>query len=121
MKQIFIVDDEVTNLRVAENALKDFYQLKLVTGGKQLFILLDQETPDLILLDIQMPEMDGIAVMELLKQHDDYKKIPVVFLTSNTDKEIVMRALQLGAIDYIAKPFDIANLSSRIKKIIGTE
>lgn len=121
MKEVYIIDDEVTNLRVAENALRDFYNLKLLTGGKQLFVMLERGIPDLILLDIQMPDMDGIAVMELLKQHEDYKKIPVVFLTSNTDKEVVMRALQLGALDYIAKPFDVKQLATRIKKIIGAD
>lgn len=121
MKEIYVVDDEITNLRVAEQALKDFYQLKLLTGGKQLFVMLDRELPDLILLDIQMPEMDGIAVMELLSQHELYKNIPVIFLTSNTDKEVVIRALKLGAIDYIAKPFDVELLPQRIKKTIGTD
>ncbi|MBO4758440.1 MAG: response regulator, partial [Spirochaetaceae bacterium] len=84
MKQIYLVDDEITNLRVAESALKDRYELRLLTGGKQLFVMLERALPDLILLDIRMPEMDGIEVMELLKQHNDYKKIPVIFLTSNT-------------------------------------
>lgn len=121
MKNVFIVDDEITNLRVAENALKDLYQLKLLTGGKQLFTMLERFMPDLILLDIQMPEMDGIAVMELLKQHDDYNKIPIIFLTSNTDKAVVMKALSLGALDYIAKPFDTKQLAMRIKKAIGVD
>lgn len=121
MKHVYIIDDEITNLRVAENALRDIYNLKLLTGGKQLFVMLERGIPDLILLDIQMPEMDGIAVMELLKQHEDYKKIPVVFLTSNTDKDIVVKALELGALDYIAKPFDMSQLASRIIKIIGTD
>ncbi|MBO7485846.1 MAG: response regulator [Spirochaetaceae bacterium] len=119
MKQIFIVDDEVTNLRIAENALKDKYKLKLLTGGKQLFVMLERELPELILLDIQMPEIDGIAVMEILKEHEDYNKIPVIFLTSNTDKDIVVKALKLGAIDYIAKPFDANTLFQRIQKCIG--
>ena len=119
MKQIFLVDDEITNLRVAESALKDRYQLRLLTGGKQLFVMLERALPDLILLDIRMPEMDGIEVMELLKQHDDYNKIPVIFLTSNTDKDVVTHALKLGAVDYIAKPFDVNQLPIRIQKVIG--
>jgi len=54
-----------------------------------------------------------------LKQHNDYKKIPVIFLTSNTDKDVVTHALKLGAVDYIAKPFDVNQLPIRIQKVIG--
>ncbi|NLK46744.1 MAG: response regulator [Treponema sp.] len=121
MKRIFLVDDEITNLRVAENALKDKYQLKLLTGGKQLFVMLERVIPDLILLDIVMPEMDGIEVMKLLKQHKEYKKVPVIFLTANTNKDVVTEALELGAVDYIAKPFDVNQLPVRIQKIIGID
>lgn len=121
MKEIYLVDDEITNLRVAENCLRDKYKLKLLTGGKQLFVMLERSIPDLILLDIQMPEMDGIAVMEILRNHENYNKIPVVFLTANTDKKVVMHALSLGATDYIAKPFDVNQLPVRIAKVIGKD
>lgn len=116
MKHIFIVDDSITTLKMTEKALKNYFKLTLLTSGTQLFAALSKNLPDLILLDIEMPDIDGMSILEKLKSVIGWEKIPVIFLTSHTEKQVVMAGFKLGVLDYIVKPFNAIALTERIKK-----
>jgi len=115
VKTIFVVDDSDTNLSMAENALEDLYCVMTLPSAAKMFTLLEKVTPDLILLDIEMPEMNGFEALQKLKTHDQYSSIPVIFLTGLTDVSIEVQGFELGAIDFIAKPFSAPVLLNRIK------
>jgi len=114
-KTIFVVDDNDTNLSMAKEALKDYYRVMTLPSAAKMFALLEKVTPDLILLDIEMPEMDGFEALERLKNNSVQAAIPVVFLTSMTDFEIEVTGFQLGVVDFITKPFSAPVLLNRIK------
>ncbi|MCL2811386.1 MAG: response regulator, partial [Clostridia bacterium] len=104
-KSIIMVDDDTTNLTVARNNLAGKYTFFTAPSGAKLFQILEKVTPDLILLDIAMPEMDGFAIIKLLKSTKKTWDIPVIFLTAKIDPESEVKGLDLGAVDYITKPF----------------
>ena len=114
-KTIFVVDDSEINLTMAKDALKDHYRIMTMPSAAKMFALLEKRTPDLILLDIEMPEMDGFEVLKLLKANSRQADIPVIFLTSMTDAEVEVRGFQLGVIDFINKPFSAPVLINRLK------
>ena len=114
-KTIFVVDDSDTNLSTAEEALEDQYRVMTLPSAVKMFALLEKVTPDLILLDIEMPEMDGFEVLHRLKNNVVHADIPVMFLTSMTDAAIEARGFQLGVIDFVTKPFSAPVLLNRIK------
>jgi putative two-component system response regulator len=115
-KRLILVDDSITNLRVGKNALRDSYDVLTVSSGAQLLHVLQTYTPDLILLDVSMPEMDGYEVIQRLKANPATAEIPVIFLTAKNDGESELRGLTLGATDYIYKPFFPPLLKKRIEK-----
>ena len=115
LKKIIMVDDDITNLNVARNALISKYDIFTVPSGKKLFQLLEKLIPDLILLDIEMPEMDGYEVIARLKNSKIFADIPVMFLTAKIDPESEIAGLSMGAIDYITKPFSSPLLLKRIE------
>ena len=114
-KTIFVVDDNDTNLSVANEALKEQYRVLTLPSAAKMFALIEKVKPDLILLDINMPEMDGFEALALLKGNPLQADIPVVFLTSVTDAEVEVRGFELGVIDFITKPFSTPVLMNRIK------
>ena len=114
-KTIFIVDDNDTNLSVAKEALKEQYRVMTLPSAAKMFALMEKVKPDLILLDIEMPEMDGFEALQLLKDNASQADIPVIFLTSMTDAAIEVRGFQMGVIDFITKPFSAPVLINRIK------
>lgn len=114
-KVIVMVDDNITNLNVAKNALMEHYDVFTVPSGKKLFKLLKGTTPDLILLDVDMPEMNGYEVISILKRKRSTAHIPIIFLTALADVEAELTGLNLGAIDYIRKPFSAPLLLKRIE------
>ena len=114
-KTIFIVDDNATNLAVAEEALEKHYQVITLASAEKMFAILEKITPDLILLDIEMPGTDGFEAMERLKTSLTYAHIPVIFLTGMSDASHEARGIELGAVDFIAKPFSVPVLLNRIK------
>jgi len=119
---ILIVDDDDMMLKMAEYTLNEhtrYNVIKANSGLQCLRALQSSEKIDLILLDIQMPGMDGIKVMELIQKHDYWRKIPVIFLTASSDKNTVMKAGQMGAIGYIKKPFVPDDFISRIEDALG--
>ena len=115
VKKIVMVDDSITNLAIARNFLAGKYDIFTMPSGKKLFQLLEKMTPDLILLDIEMPEMDGYEVLEILKSSESTAGIPVIFLTATTDLQSEVKAMNRGAIDYITKPFSQQLLLKRLE------
>ena len=114
-KIIFVVDDNETNLAAAKETLKDQYRVLNLPSAAGMFELLEKITPDLILLDIEMPEMDGFEAIQCLKKNPSHVNIPVIFLTSTYDPAVEARGFQLGAVDFITKPFSAAVLLNRLK------
>jgi len=113
--KIIMVDDDITNLTVGKNALADKFDVFTAPSGIKLFQLLEKLTPDLILLDIEMPKMSGYEIITMLKSKENTRDIPVIFLTSVIDPESEVKGLSLGAIDYITKPFSQELLLKRIE------
>ncbi|MDR0453772.1 MAG: response regulator [Deferribacteraceae bacterium] len=113
-KNIFLVDDDVTNLTVGKNTLTKTYNVFTLNSGVRLIKMLEKNKPDLILLDVEMPEMDGYEVIRVLKGNIETQNIPVIFLTGKSDTESELEGLSLGAVDYITKPFSPPLLLKRI-------
>ncbi len=113
---ILVVDDTPANLSLLSDLLKDEYQVKVATGGtRALEIARSSTPPDLILLDVLMPGIDGYAVCRELKRDDLTRHIPIIFLTTRSDPADEERGLQLGAADYIAKPISPPVVLARIR------
>ena len=111
---ILLVDDNVASLTMGRNILKDKFDVYPISSGEKLFEILEKITPDLILLDVSMPEMDGYDVIRRLKASRKHQDIHVVFLTSRDAPGNELEGLSLGAIDYVFKPFSPALLIQRI-------
>jgi putative two-component system response regulator len=115
MKTIFVVDDSDTNLSMAEKALEDTYRVMTLPSAAKMFSFLEKVTPDLILLDIEMPEMNGFEALEKLKNNNSWAGIPVIFLTGTVDASIESKASNLGAVGIITKPFSPSALLDRVQ------
>src|SRR5262245_33484443 len=115
-KLVLIVDDTPTNIAVITALLKDSFRIKVATNGERALALACQaEKPDLILLDVMMPDMDGFEVCQRLKENFETREIPVIFLTAKTDAVDEAKGFDLGAVDYIRKPFSPPQVLARIK------
>lgn len=104
-KYILVVDDMITNLKILETFLKPYYKVSLVKSGEQALKFMENNRPDLILLDIQMPGMDGFETIKRIKTKEENKSIPVLFVTSQEDIDSRIKGFQLGATDFILKPY----------------
>ena len=113
--KIILVDDNKANLSMGRNMLKTFYEVYPAPSAAKLFEILRNVIPDLILLDIEMPEMNGYEAMKKLKEDPHFAGIPVIFLTSKNDEDSELRGLELGAVDYVYKPFSAPLLLKRIE------
>ena len=120
-KTIFIVDDNNSNLMTAKNALEGAYRVFTLPSAAGMFKLVEKVMPDLILLDVDMPDMDGFEAMSVLKSDAKLKAIPVVFLTAKHDSESEIRGFEMGALDFINKPFSEPVLLRRIETHIETD
>ena len=115
---ILIVDDDLILLKTAEEILSSIYTVSVAKSGKQAITLLKKGVvPDLILLDIAMPEMDGYTTLEKMKSIPNCQDIPVIFLTGFAESDYEVKGLKAGAVDYIVKPFAIEELLARIRAI----
>jgi len=121
MKKIVMVDDNAANLAVGRNLLKPYYEVYPVPSAAKLFTLLEKFIPDLILLDVNMPEMTGYDAIKILKSDERFWEIPVVFLTAKNDEESELEGFDLGAADYITKPFSGPLLLRRIASHLQLE
>jgi len=118
-KLILIVDDTPLNIGVISGALKDSYKTKVATNGEKALALASaEEKPDLILLDIMMPGMDGYEVCSRLKNDPATREIPVIFLTGQTGAEDETRGFEVGAVDYVHKPFSPSVVKARVRSHI---
>ncbi|MBF9014674.1 MULTISPECIES: hybrid sensor histidine kinase/response regulator [unclassified Oceanispirochaeta] len=113
--EILAVDDTPMNLDIILETLDDDYEISISSDGKEALEVLETIIPDLILLDIMMPGMDGFEVCSILKKDERLKDIPVIFLTALNSTEDVVKGLSLGAVDYIYKPFNPEELRSRVR------
>ena len=114
-KLIVVVDDDRTNLSSARSALTDMYDVFTVSSGAKLFSVIEKSMPDLILLDIEMPEMSGYEIIKILKASKRTANIPVIFLSALSDDDSAVEGLDLGAVDYIFKPFSRKLLLKRLQ------
>ena len=110
---ILVVDDDPTNLRFLNEILKEDYQPRIAPSGARALEYLRNKTPDLILLDVEMPEMDGYEVIRAIKGNPQLKDIPVIFLTGQEGRDKEQEALDLGAVDYILKPISAGIVRKR--------
>jgi len=115
MEKIFVVDDGDVNLTKAKQALEGNYRIFTLPSAAKMFTLLEKVVPDLILLDIQMPEMDGFTALEKLAQNKRTADIPVIFLTASTNIDTETRGFEMGVMDFITKPFSPPVLLRRIE------
>ncbi len=117
---ILIVDDTAENLRLLANMLGDKgFEVRPVTSGRQALQAAERSAPDIVLLDITMPEMDGYEVCRRLKEHAKLRDIPVIFLTALTETADKLKAFAAGGVDYISKPFQIDEVLARAKAHIA--
>jgi CheY-like chemotaxis protein len=115
-KLIFIIDDNRVNLLIGLNALSKKYMVTIALSAIKMFFILEKIKPDLILLDIDMPEMNGYEAIIALKSKPETKDIPVIFLSARTELEDVQKSLSLGAINYVTKPYEPQYLLELIDK-----
>ena len=114
-KLVLVVDDATANLQVVHSMLKDDFKIRVATSGaKALALVKDKPQPDLILLDVTMPEMDGYEVCTSLKATPESRDIPVIFLTGKTEADDETKGFEVGAVDYIHKPFSPAVVKARV-------
>src|SRR5436190_5539819 len=113
--RILVIEDEPANIQTLSTLLKERgYQINIATNGGQALQVLERIRPDLILLDIMMPEMDGFETCRRIKASTAWQEIPIIFLTAKTDTADIVRGFELGAVDYVAKPFNAHELLARV-------
>jgi len=120
-KMIFIVDDNAGSVTIAENILSKQYRTIALSSAAGMFEALEKFSPDLILLDVKMPEMDGFEALKILKSRKEYAEIPVMFLTSLSDTGSEAYGIELGATDFVMKPFSEPVLLNRIRNHLQTD
>jgi class 3 adenylate cyclase len=113
--RILVVDDTPANIQAVTAILREHgYQISVATNGRQALSVLERVQPDLILMDVLMPEMDGFEACRRIKHTPAYQHIPLIFLTSKTDATDIVRGFELGAVDYVPKPFNAYELLARV-------
>lgn len=113
-KKLLVVDDTPENLIILYKILRKEYEVIGANSGKEALLALAENRPNLILLDVMMPEMDGLEVCRILKDDPRYRDIPVVFITALSDEVDESRGFEAGAVDYLSKPVKPAILSHRV-------
>jgi len=113
--RILVVDDAPANIQALAGTLKEQgYQISVATNGRQALEVVGRLRPDLILLDVVMPEMDGFEACRRLKAASSTRDIPIIFLTGQTDTSDIVKGFELGAVDYVSKPFNAPELLARV-------
>ena len=118
---VLVVDDNATNIDLLVNTLKEEYRLGIAKRGANALEYAEKYRPNLILLDIMMPEMDGYEVCARLKKNPETKSIPVIFITAKSETIDKTKAFEMGAVDYITKPFHTAEVKARVQTHIAME
>lgn len=114
-KSIVAVDDSGIVLKMLTKVLGEKYDLHAFSGGKRALQFLKDRTPHLIILDIDMPEINGYEMLKMIKEKEHLRDVPVIFLTSNNDKNHVVKAVAGGAKDYVVKPIDEEILTTKVQ------
>ena len=117
MKKILMVEDEIMNIALGKHALSGKYEVTSATSGEEALQFLEEEIPDMLLLDIGLPGIDGLEVARIMKEDERFKEIPIVFLTADTEPETEAKCLEIGADDFIIKPFVPLVMQRRIGRI----
>ena len=117
-KRILAVDDDVIILTRISSILRNDYELVTVNSGMRALRYLNQECPDLILLDIRMAQQDGIETLREIRKMEECKDIPVIMLTGVENKDIVVESAKLGICDYLLKPFSSIELLKRVNRVL---
>ena len=120
-RKIILVDDSKFSLAMGMQRLESLYEIFPALSAEEMFQLLENINPDVILLDINMPEVDGYEAITQLKADVRFADIPVIFLTGKSDEDSMVRALYLGAVDYVTKPFSASLLQERIEKLLQSD
>ena len=119
LKKIVAVDDSGIILKMLEKVLSPKYEFRAFSEGTRALKFLEKKTVDLIILDIDMPEMDGFELLNIIRLENHLKNVPVIFLTSNGDKNHVIKAITSGANDYAVKPIDEDVLLEKINVLLS--
>lgn len=118
-EKILVVDDSTTNVLLLQSIMEEQnFEVLTSFSGAEAIKILEKETPELILLDIMMPGMNGFEVLDILAKNHIWSKIPVIMITAKTENENVQKALDMGAVDFIKKPIDMIDLISRVKAVL---
>ena len=118
-RTVLVIDDDKMILDMIQGILEDKFEVSAVNDGQKAFRVLERIHPDVILLDLKMPGMDGYDVISRLKVNQEYKSIPVIFLTAVTDEYSVTKCFEAGAEDYICKPFTANALTARLERVLN--
>lgn len=118
-KKILCVDDSETILYFEKMVLAATYDLIAAKNGRLGFEAALAQKPDLVLMDLMMPEMDGIEALKAIKEHEEIKHIPVIMVTTKSEKDRVEACYKLGCSDYVSKPINKIELLTKVKKYIG--
>ena len=113
-----VIDDSSANLQLCKGLLDEEYDVRLAKSGRIALETLDRLRPDLILLDIEMPEMSGFEVLDMINRDRNLQDIPVIFVTSHASEDLVVKAVEHGAANYIVKPFKADILRARIENAL---
>ncbi len=114
--KILIVDDLPKNLTMLATYLKvEGYQVDILSDSTEVIDFLKENNQDIILLDVMMPKINGFDLCQMIKNEDDLKDIPIIFLTALTDQEHILKAFEVGGVDYLSKPFQITELLARVR------
>jgi CheY-like chemotaxis protein len=117
-KHILIVDDDVNMLKLLRMFLQDTYKVSVVDSGKLALDFVVKHTPDLILLDYMMPLFDGPHVMEILRKREETKHVPILFLTSVSERDKILKCLALNPQGYLIKPISQEELKARVAEVL---
>ncbi len=115
---VLIVDDTETNIDILIDTLGEDYDIAVAMDGEGALEAVEEELPDLILLDIMMPDMDGYEVCRRLKANSATANIPVIFLSALTDDSEKQKGLELGAVDFLTKPFNPSEIQAKVKEYL---
>lgn len=119
-KKIVAVDDSGIILKMLAKLLGEKYDLHAFSSGRRALLFLKTKKPDLVILDIDMPEINGYEMLKMIREKEELKQIPVIFLTSNGDKNHVVKAVAGGANDYVVKPIDEEVLMDKVRAQLDT-
>lgn len=116
MKKVLVVDDTKAILKMAKFVLNDKYDVYLSNSGELALEILKRKPIDVVLMDVDMSDMDGVETVQQIREMEDIKEIPVMFFTAISSKDIVERCMAVGMVDYIVKPYKPEELLDRLEK-----